>query len=338
MRRSATTRCPHPPAAHPPRRTAPRRSRADRASARRPRRPRTHASGSARRGACASCTPSRRQRTSGQPSSSANSRAAAAGRVLALAQALRRAGSTGPGRSCAAPAAPGLRCRAQATTTPMTSGFRIRHHDFPHAHAASLQPGPVQRRRNQVKHVTVLARRAQQPRNRQIVLPAHRRFEHRALVRRRGSRTPVRRESSSAGIVRLTRSNGASGGSGSGVRRRTGSGSSACGSVFGNSEAMCPSLPMPSQASAKCGGRAASESAILRRPAGSSSARIRPALLASWLSGTTRSSPGQTSQPAPSRAAFGPSAARIGNGVEPPGTVIATSPSFASPSALQPAA
>ena len=48
-------------------------------------------------------------------------------------------------------------------------------------------------------------------------------------------------ESSNAGIVSVIRSNGASGGSGSGVSVRIASGSSARGSVLGNSEATCPS-------------------------------------------------------------------------------------------------
>ena len=81
---------------------------------------------------------------------------------------------------------------------------------------------------------------------------------------------------SSAGMVSDRRANGASGGSGSGMRRRMGTGSSARGSVLGNSEAMCPSSPMPSQVSAKWGGVAPSASGTIRAPSGSSAARNRP--------------------------------------------------------------
>src|SRR5690606_3559819 len=143
-------------------------------------------------------------------------------------------------------------------------------------HAIGL---PVQRRGYQVKHVTA-CRAAASSR------ATGKSFSPRAAPSNSARFSPPRitnsssSASSSAGIVSVIRSNGASGGSGSGVRRRTGKGSSARGSALGNSEATCPSPPMPSHASANRGGRASAASDTTAAPAGSNSARIRPVLLA----------------------------------------------------------
>src|SRR5690606_23459572 len=181
---------------------------------------------------------------------------------------------------------------------------------------------PVQRRRNQVKHVTgcraAPSRRATgksfSPR------PAASNSARLSAPRMTNSNSS---ESSNAGSVSVMRSNGASGGSGSGVSRRIERASSIRGSVFGNSEATYPSFPIPSQAKVKCGACSIVVSVTTSAPTGASSARMRPVLLAGWSSGTSRSSPGQTVT-RPQSSDSSTSAERIGNGVEPPGTVIAT--------------
>ncbi len=128
------------------------------------------------------------------------------------------------------------------------------------------QPRAVERRGGSGEACHRLARRRQKARDRQIVPTAGGLFEQGRAYPRPGSRTGSCRCSAGREWSGSPGRTEPSGGRGSGVRRRTFSASSARGSVLGKSEATCPSPPMPSQASAKCGGTLSGVSAVTCAP------------------------------------------------------------------------
>src|SRR5690606_35562891 len=89
--------------------------------------------------------------------------------------------------------------------------------------------------------------------------------------------------------------------------------------IFGNSDAIWPSVPIPSQQRSKCGGTRAGKSGRICAPVPPKCSRSRRRLLAEWSSGTWRSSVRMNWRLCQSISRFA-SSANIGPGVLPPGT------------------